>query len=41
MGETWEENKTLNSQIAPQNLYIFNFINLLKAISLKFSGELA
>lgn len=40
-GRDLGRNKTLVVKIAPQNVYIFNFINLLKAINLKLSGELA
>lgn len=43
-GDGWERGgKKQDSviKIVPQSMYIFNFINLLKAISLKLSSELA
>lgn len=39
MGETQEETKHSVIKIVPQNVHTFDCINLLKAISLKLSGE--
>lgn len=41
LGDTLEETEHSVIKIVPQNVYTLDFINLLKAISLKLSGELA
>lgn len=40
MDESWEETRLSNQNSTPECVYI-HLINLLKAISLKLSGELA
>lgn len=38
-GRDLGRNKTLSNKNSTQNVHTFDFINLLKAISLKLSGE--